>query len=153
MTLSKHDMKNPSKRAANKIQGQLVKVNDRYCAISPFEIEKKDTHRRIIAKIADPSRKLNRTKLTWRMRVYLWRHCRNLATKNLKVRALRKRLAELSREENALWHTEDLMQGPYEKHADAVAACEDKNRKERELIVGIIGTIFYKDPIQCLRDN
>ena len=139
----------PSKRAARKIQSEIREVDGRYCQIEPYELKKKETHRRVIAKISDPTAPLNRTKLTWRMRFYLWRHCRALPTANHKVRALRKRLAELSREENALWYSDV----PYASPAADVAACEAKNRKERCLIVGIIGTIFYKDPIQVLKDN
>ena len=141
--------RNPAKRSARKIQSEIREVDGRYCQIEPYELKKKETHRRWIAKIADPTAPLDRKKLTMRMRWYLWKNCRHLPTKNLKVRALRQRLAVMSREENANWYSDV----PYANPAADVEAAEKKNRKERCLIVGIIGTIFYKDPIQCLKDN
>ena len=84
--------------------------------------------RRWHAFITDPTRAHKVTKLTLRMRFYLWRHCRALPDKQHVVRGLRMRLAAMMKQET---------------QADNRELAEVLNLRERKLIYGIMSCIFY----------
>jgi hypothetical protein len=88
--------------------------------------------------MTDPTRSHKVTKITLRMRLYLWLHTRAMPDKQHVVRALRMRLAQMMKQETA---------------SDNRDLAEAINLSERKLIYGIMSCIFYVDPIEVLRNN